>query len=254
MNQNVKKSQDRLLAIANIIADIFERHDIPHSIVYGTLLGVVRHKGFIPWDDDFDFCVFEEAYDDAQRCLELELPKDLFLENEKTEPKYFHSWSHVKDLKSEAFSQKYPHDNAYAHNGLSIDLYKMKRVRLGDIPSCVLEQRKIYINRRKELGLIDTKELEIREKRLDQITLAFNRLYPNETEESLQREVYANIYTSLWSMELDDLFPLQKYKFENSDFFGPKNADKILRHWYGDYMQIPPIEMQVSHFDSVIFL
>jgi lipopolysaccharide cholinephosphotransferase len=80
-------------------------------------------------------------------------------------------------------------------------------------------------------------------------------LHPNETEESLMREVYANIYTSLWSMELDDLFPLKKYKFEDSEFYGPKNGDKILRHWYGDkYMELPPEDKRVAHFDSVKFI
>ncbi len=255
MNQDIERSQKRLLEMAKIITGIFERHNIPHSMVYGTFLGAVRHQGFIPWDDDFDLCIFEENYDDALRALENELPDDLFLENDKTEPMFFHSWSHVKDLKTETFSQKYPQDNVYKHKGLSIDLYKMKRVKLGDIVPNVIEQTKKYLERRKELGIIDQGELERRQAYLGTRWDAFHKLYPNETEESLQREVYCNIYTSLWSMELDDLFPLKKYKFEDSEFYGPKNADKILRHWYGNsYMELPPVERRVAHFDSVRFL
>jgi lipopolysaccharide cholinephosphotransferase len=86
--------------MASIIEEILDRHGIPHMLAFGSLLGAVRHRGFIPWDDDFDFLIFNEYYSEAIEVLRTELPDDCFLEDEKTEPKYFHAWAHVKDLKN----------------------------------------------------------------------------------------------------------------------------------------------------------
>ena len=51
---DIKRVQKRLLEMGTVIARILEKHDIPYMITFGTLLGAVRHHGFIPWDDDFD--------------------------------------------------------------------------------------------------------------------------------------------------------------------------------------------------------
>lgn len=87
----------------------------------------VRHKGFIPWDDDFDFYLFDESYDDALKVLKQNLPNNMFLEYFDTEPLYFHAWAHVKDLYTECDCQQFPQDGAYAHHGVSIDLYRTKK-------------------------------------------------------------------------------------------------------------------------------
>lgn len=253
-NNDVKRSQNRLLNMAKTIAGIMERNQIPYSMVYGSFLGAVRHKGFIPWDDDFDFCIFDEYYDDVIKCLKEELPDDLFLEYDETEPLYFHAWPHVKDLRTETACSKYPQDNAYAHKGLSVDLYRFKKVRLADVTDEVIFQGHQYMERRRSKGLISDSDYNRFAARFEAMHNWFKNMYPNETEDSVKREVYANVYTSLFSVDVDDMFPLVKYKFEDTCFYGPNNADKILKHWYGDYMKLPPEEKRISHFDYVKFL
>ena len=68
--------------MAVVIRDILESHNIPYFITYGTLLGAVRHQGFIPWDDDFDFYLFDDSYDKAIHALRAEMPVNMFLEDE----------------------------------------------------------------------------------------------------------------------------------------------------------------------------
>ena len=67
---DIKRVQERLLKMAKEIASILEDHDIPYQIAFGTLLGAVRHKGFIPWDDDFDFFLFDDSYEKAMEVLQ----------------------------------------------------------------------------------------------------------------------------------------------------------------------------------------
>ena len=123
---DIKRVQKRLLEIGKNIATILESNNIPYIITFGTLLGAVRHGGFIPWDDDFDFFLFDDIYDKAIELLRKNLPNDMFLEDEKSELKYFHGWAHVKDMNSEVYCEQFPQDNLYNHHGLSVDLYKCK--------------------------------------------------------------------------------------------------------------------------------
>ena len=117
MQVDIKRVQNRLFQMGQVIANILSTHNIPHMITFGTLLGAVRHGGFIPWDDDFDFFLFDDTYDEAIKILRNELPVDMFLEDDKSEPKYFHGWAHVKDLNSEVYCEQFPQDNLYEHHG-----------------------------------------------------------------------------------------------------------------------------------------
>ena len=157
--EKTRRVQLRLLEMAKSIRDILERHDIPYFITYGTLLGAVRHQGFIPWDDDFDFYLLAESYGQAMMVLNDELPDHLFLENEKTEPLYFHGWAHVKDLRSVADCSLFPQDNSYSHHGISVDLYKATKVKECEEKVFLLNEHINYLKRREQVGLIEPNEI-----------------------------------------------------------------------------------------------
>ncbi len=253
---NIKKVQNRLLEMGKVVAGILDAHKIPHTMFYGTVLGAVRHQGFIPWDDDFDLAVFDDVYDEAMECLRAELPDNLFLEDEKSEPNYFHAWAHVKDLKTEAECDYYTQDNYYAHHGLSVDLYRLKKIKVSEL--CEFSEMEFirYVKRRKELGFMDDDEYKRRIGFLRVIDELFWReATVTETADMLDREVLCNACTSRLKLELADFLPLRKYKFEDTEFWGPNNADAILKKFYGgDYMVLPPKKNRKSHYSSVKFL
>ena len=250
VNFDIKRVQDRLLEMAKATAAILEKHDIPYQIAFGTLLGAVRHGGFIPWDDDFDFLLFDDSYDKATEILAKELPSDMFLEDEKTEPKYFHAWAHVKDLKSECDCALFPQDNVYKNHGLSVDLYKLTKIKAKDFAAYRLEQAMSYIDRRKKLGFITEEDYE---KKKEVFMSEFKEREAKEKMlDSPEKEILAYPFT-YGKQEINEVFPLKKYKFESVEFLGPNNYHPLLVSEYGDYMQLPPEEDRHPHFSKVEF-
>ncbi len=243
--------QQRLLEMAKIITEILDKNNIPYMITYGTLLGAVRHQGFIPWDDDFDLFLFDDSYEKAIKILDKELPKDMFLEYYHSEPKYFHQWAHVKDLNSEVICEEFPQDNIYTHKGISIDLYKAVKMKFCEVNNFLEEENKKYLERRKAINLLTDEEYE---KRIKKINEKLNKTedFENENDDE-NRLVYCAVTSGMKHINEEDIFPLKKYKFENLEFYGPSNANKILKYTFGDYMKLPPIENRKSHYSSVIF-
>ena len=81
----LKEIQDCELEILKTVADICERHNIPYFLAAGTFLGAVRHKGFIPWDDDIDIYVMNSDMKRLKKICKKEFPAKLFWQDYKTD-------------------------------------------------------------------------------------------------------------------------------------------------------------------------
>lgn len=249
-NLYTRKVQARLLEMAKKCAAILDKHNIPYMVTFGTLLGAIRHKGFIPWDDDFDFYLFENTYEEAIIYLRNELPDTIFVEDEKSEPLYFHSWAHLKDTRSIVKYNKYIQDDAYFHKGISIDLYKTHKIKKADLIMYLNNENRKYLIRRKEKNLISDIEFQKRISDLEK-----KEAMGKDVIQDGEQEVFdlLPIYNCNY-IEVKDVFPLKKYIFEDTFFWGPCNAERILKAIYGEYMVLPPLEMRHGHYSSVIFL
>lgn len=246
---DIKRVQKRLLEMAVSISTILEQHNIPYMIAYGTLLGAIRHKGFIPWDDDFDFFLFDDTYDEAIDILRSELPQDMFVENNESEPLYFHAWAHVKDMFTVAFCEEFPQDSSYSHKGLAVDLYRTKCQPLSGLEKFLCDENEKYIKRRKEKGLMTEDEYVRRISALNE-----QKKLLRENSCSSDESVYNLVpYYKCHYIYQKDVFPLRKYDFEGYVFRGPKSGEKILTDIYGDYMKLPPVDKRRCHYSGVEF-
>lgn len=242
----LQRVQQRLLVMGKTIAEVLERNNIPYMITFGTLLGAVRHKGFIPWDDDFDMFLFDESYDKAMEVLSRELPPDMFLETKDTEPLYFHGFAHVKDIKTITICSQFPHDGLYEHKGLSIDLYRAVRMDEGLLDKFLITEHIAYLGRRLNIDSIDKDIYAAKVKKLEE---QLHALQVKETGKDILAMALAER-----SMKIEHVFPLKKISFEDTEFYGPADADGLLTAFYGNYMQLPTVEHRVPHYDNVIFI
>lgn len=95
----------RSIDILEVIKQICKKHGLRYFAAYGTLLGAIRHKGFIPWDDDMDLWMPREDFDRFQEVAARELPKRYFLQTPVTDPAYVLDVIKVRDSLSTATEQ-----------------------------------------------------------------------------------------------------------------------------------------------------
>lgn len=240
----------RLLEMAKVVCEILEKNKLPYMLALGTLLGAVRHKGFIPWDDDFDLFIFDDIYSEAIECLRKELPDNLFLEDDKSEPLFFHAWAHVKDLRSEVNRKAYPHDDLYAHKGISLDLYRAKLMKKCNLSDYINHENRLYIERRKNKGVISSEEYEIRMRKL----IEDEALAASENDKDTTEIFAFPISYKCKFMYVDDVLPLKKFRFEDTEFYGPANAENILKNIYGNFRELPPAEQRIPHYSIISIL
>ena len=155
-------------------------------------------------------------------------------------------WAHIKDLNSEISCDLYPQDNIYAHHGLTVDLYRCKRMNLTELCEYRKMEAELYLKRKLTRKLMSEGDFQ---QQLPRLT--------KKIEDDEKGDANANVdilgfpFNERY-MKYSDVFPLKRYSFENVSFWGPNNADAILKQFYGDYMQLPPEKNRVPHCNNII--
>ena len=112
--------------IMDVIYSICKRHNLKCFLAYGTLLGAVRHKGFIPWDDDIDLMMPIEDYRKLEQIMKTELPKEYFLQTYETDRYYGMNWMKVRKNGTTCVDKRW--EPIPCHSGIDVDIFQISRV------------------------------------------------------------------------------------------------------------------------------
>lgn len=252
-----EKLQEIMLNILQKIDEVCQKHQLRYFITDGTLLGAIRHKGFIPWDDDIDIGMPRQDYEAFRAIAQDEFGEDYFLQTMETDPGYHNYYIPMKVRDNHStFLEQYGRN---CHEGVYVDVFPFDPVT---------ENREKEEKQKKNLYLLSVIKGPIQwsmfpspyfwGRSLFQILLrwipqqAILRYIEKAKEENQSHKpggAYMYGFETPWRTQFpeSDLFPLTKVEFAGRSFFAPHNPEAILTKLYGDYKKLPPEKDRQYH-------
>lgn len=262
MSDTLLRLQRTQIEILDEFKKMCEKHQLKYYLFFGTLLGAVRHQGFIPWDDDIDVVMPREDYDRFIRLAPQELADWLYLESPETMEDCALSWSKVRKkntlyLMNPMSYNKRPEEERPL--GIFIDVFPLdtfhgKSLRWVDfkVMVCGFLTGHLYHYR---LNESDVQATSLKSKILHKVLRWFSVKQIKQWIRSLSlgkgsRFVLMaggdSIEHIVWPVECFE--PSVPLAFGDSVYAVPKDYDRVLRISYGDdYMKLPPVEQRITH-------
>ena len=254
-----KLRQDARRVQLNILIkldEICEKNGLRYYLAFGTCIGALRHKGFIPWDDDIDVLM---PYSDAKRLIDLqnEFGEKYFVQSKETDPDYRSIAMRIRDEDTTCIESD--ENGLKTHKGIYVDVYPFyecsnnKIVRTMDILRSNL--MKVLVNNRPPvnhgglLAKVSSFILKIYsgKRRIRKIERIERRLSSVKGDEILDYYGYdITLFTAI-SYPKEWFGEPKKIEFEGRFFNGASEPEKYMKKRYGDYMKLPPIEDQIVH-------
>lgn len=257
---DITEIQQLELGIMQYIHDVCQKIDVKYFLSYGSLIGAVRHKGFIPWDDDMDICMLRDDYEKLQDYL-IEHPDERYeVMSYKNNLNYVYPFMKVQDNHTYLVEEdvRIDPDMGIYVDIFPVDGYEDDRV-FKDKMTKIIKKRQLSCYTFK--GITNTKSLVNSLIRYISIVVfyftntnkyvaqidALAKSRKVEDYELVDYVIYKDMNKPVWKREW--LKDVETGNFEGKEFMIPKHYHEILTSDYGDYMQLPPVEQRISHHD-----
>ena len=252
--------------ILKYFADFCDKNGLRYYLAYGTLLGAVRHKGFIPWDDDIDVSM---PVSDYKKAIELfnsqssDSKYRLIAPNDKVSRHLY-----VKIIDTDTIKIETPVNYKNGYLGVDIDVFytdgvpedyedflkwckKFNKIAAKGVNK-VLKWRHKSLKSTVRIGLSKLMSLHSREYYIKKLEEMHSRYKYDDCEWvghicGCFLDNYYNRFKKEWFLESCEV------EFEGCYFKAPKNYDGYLTALYGDYMTPPPVDKQISHHANNTF-
>lgn len=249
--QNLKKKQ---IEILDVMSQFCEKHDIRYWIDSGTLLGAIRHKGYIPWDDDVDTGMLREDYDKFLKLFNQENDryKVYSIENNL---EYSYPFAKIVDTKTVLYE---PDERGYKLS-VYIDLFVYDNAPDDETEVKKMFRKRIFLQKMRSLQWHHRPNGSFIRRALIYIANVPMRLVPNgyferKIVENAKKFQYVDTkrvgnFTASEVVTADkEIFrDFVWVEFEGKQYKAPIGYDEWLRAFYGNYMELPPIEKRISN-------
>lgn len=271
-DDRLEKLHRVLLGMLKDFAAVCERNDLRWFVAFGTALGAIREKGFIPWDDDLDICMPREDLEAFVRIMQQDTSGRYSVMNSQTNQNYPMATTRLMlngtefrdaalktaDFESCIFLDLFPLDSladdekvfhrqawrAWLYNKLSIaKLVKSPYIAGGGLRALVLRAGTFCVRgvlRFPGLRSVDFNELSLREQ------IRFNGTQTRRVGFLCETDRFSCIY------DREDLFPVRMVAFEDTMVPIAYRAEKLLESLYGDFMTPPPLDQRCEHYPDIL--
>ena len=265
--KNLKEIQKIEYDILCVVVDFFKKNHISYFLAGGTMLGAVRHGGFIPWDDDIDILVPRKDYEKLKKLISknthldhhivFQMPgmegypypfiKAVDIHTRTND--YYVSSKFVLPIWIDIFPLDHFPDDDMKHK---IEILKNKLLR-----TCLESGIKQQGFKKRLLLKVLFLAMYYLLGGYRNITILMDKSARRMNERYMNSEHYGN---GTWPEKMKDyfkeeaVFPYIKMKFEMDEFNVPKNYDLYLSQFYGDYMKLPPEDERPQHMLAAYYI
>lgn len=252
MEEKLRPLRQTMLEILKVFDKFCREHDLKYSLYAGSLLGAVRHQGFIPWDDDLDVCMERPEYERFLTLWTQSPPEGYVLQNKENSPEFWQSFTKIRKDHT-TFLQEQREAGKY-HTGIFLDVFPLDRVPEGRMERALFQWHcmKYQLLTREFVPPKAGKPVRLG-------SLAILACTPKKNREAVRQKTLKKItaYAPRRDLELVDMATVEAMRvqyspdmadsyvelpFEDGQFSCFAGWDDHLRRKFGEYMQLPPEE------------
>lgn len=255
------------LELLSEVDRICNTYHIRYSIGYGTLLGAIRHKGYIPWDDDADILMLREEYEKFKACCQKHLKAPLFLQDHETDEEYLWGYAKLRNLNTTYV--RVGQEHIACKNGVFIDIFPLDGVP-GALPLQMAQDFLCFVLRKCLWAKVGSRQERTGFKRAAYAALSvvskekiygiYDKLVSLSNRKKRKR-VRCLLFTApgkhwkkrkkpfreRYGFKREWLEERSRFEFENLRLWGSRDYHECLTYLYGDYMALPPQEKRLAH-------
>ena len=228
---------------------VCKKNNIKYTLGFGSILGAVRHKGFIPWDDDIDICM---PRDDYERFLNLqsEFQYPYFLQTPYSDKNSAYSWAKLRNASTTMVSRHFAYQEM--NHGILIDIFPYDKWDPSDDKSYDIIKYLALEN--STFMRLTNPNLDESGKKRVQSWAGIDSINVYETIQKIAQK-HNKIDTIFVAVAVCTIYEFNKMLFYKEDFDDiinmefegflfpvPKGYDRMLKNVYGDYMEFPPVD------------
>ena len=264
MEQNeLRKLQLVQLEILEEIARVCDEYNIKYFLDYGTLLGAVRHKGFIPWDDDLDIGMLRDDYEKFCKVAPKSLNEKYCFQTWDTEKGYGVPFGKVRKKGTLYLEGKGKKLN---ENGIFVDVFPYdsaaKEEEAINLKRALVQMERVVLMKCRYKPWDDNGKVNLK-KRIGYLYYQFKALFTEEMDLKKKYDKTAKTISEGDFLYCQDGLPVyrvmpkawldkvEKIPFEGKEFYVPMKRHEYLTLVYGDYMKLPPVEKRGNRHQIV---